>query len=42
MAVIASSSWLKRHFEDNCKILMAKTMNTGTVKRKKKKKTFKL
>jgi hypothetical protein len=28
--------WLKKFFEDNFKILMAKTMTTGTIKRGKK------
>jgi hypothetical protein len=29
--------WLKKYFDNNCKILMAKTMTTGTAKRKRKK-----
>jgi hypothetical protein len=31
--------WIKKCFEDNCKILMAKTMTNGTVKRTKERKT---
>jgi hypothetical protein len=28
--------WLKKCFEDNCKILMARVLATGTVKKKEK------
>jgi hypothetical protein len=29
--------WLKRCFEDNCKIIIARTTNTETIKEKEKK-----
>jgi hypothetical protein len=29
--------WLKKCFEDNCKIMMARETNTGSLKRKEKK-----
>jgi hypothetical protein len=30
--------WLKKCFEDNCKILMARAINTGNIRRKEKRK----